>query len=266
MTNIRNYHRVYPVLGDPIAQVQMPRLIEPVIAALGHPVTSFALHVRPDDLAMAISTLRAMPNVAGFGVTVPHKVASIAFCDRLTDVARDVGAINNIRREADGTLTGGLYDGEGFVAGLGKAADKLRGASVVLIGAGGAGRAIAHALALRGIDALHIIDRDPEALRATAGIADAAAGRKIFSEQSIALDEATMLINATPLGLKAGDVLPVDLEALTSNTFVADIAALARRSELLELAQSLGCETSDGEAMIKGQLDLVAQFISGLID
>jgi shikimate dehydrogenase len=263
---IKTPERVYAVLGDPVSQIRTPDLIAPVFEALGHPMKTMALQVRPEDLKTAVFALQKMPNVAGLGITVPHKVNAITLCDYLTDTAKKVGAVNTIRREQDGTLTGGLFDGEGFIAGLGIAAQKLRGASVLLLGAGGAGRAIAHALALNGIDHLHIIDLNPEAIRITATIANTAAGRQIASNTSMALEDATILINATPLGMKPSDLLPIDLNALTNKTLVADIAALSRRTELLICADALGCDTSDGEDMLNGQLDLVSQFIAGLRD
>lgn len=148
--------------------------------------------------------------------------------------------------------------------GLGAARGRLAGADVLLIGAGGAGRAIAHALAGEGLGRLQIVDLDPAAVAFTADLVNRAAGARIAGPAETRPGEATVWINATPIGLRPGDVFPVDLALLSARTLVADIASLSRETELLRRARALGCATSDGNDMLNAQIALIAGFAAGL--
>lgn len=261
--NLTGGSRIYAVLGDPVAQVQTPRLINPIFQRAGHDLFAVPFHVRPADLAAFLALAHAVPNIAGIGVTVPHKVAAAALCDDLTPAAQAVGAANSIQRRADGSLQGALFDGIGFVRGLGPRSARLVGAEVLMVGAGGAGRAIAHALAGAGVARLRLVDIDTEAARSTAAMARAH-GLDTRVEAAGAVGAADVLINASPVGLKGGTAFPVDLCGLHPGMLVADIASLARRTELLATAAAAGCATSDGADMLGAQIGLIAGFAAGL--
>ena len=261
--NLTGGSRIYAVLGDPVAQVQTPRLINPIFQRARHDLFAVPFHVRPAELAAFFGLARAIPNIAGIGVTVPHKIAAAVLCDDLTPAARAVGAANSIQRCDDGRLCGALFDGEGFVQGLGAQAARLAGAEVLMVGAGGAGRAIAHALAGAGVARLRLVDIDAGAAAATADMARGL-GLPATVESAGAVGRADVLINASPVGLKGGAAFPVDLRGLRRNMLVADIASLARRTELLEAAAGAGCATSDGTDMLQAQIGLIAGFAAGL--
>jgi len=261
--NLTGASRVYAVLGDPVAQVQTPRLINPIFQRNGHDLFAVPFHVGPAQLAAFWALARNIPNIAGIGVTVPHKIAAARLCDSLTPAARSVGAVNSIQRRADGTLHGALFDGEGFVRGLGQNARHLQGAEVLMVGAGGAGRAIAHALAGAGVARLRLVDIDADAAAATARMAKDL-GLPAAPDASGGIGAAQVLINASPVGLKAGGPFPVDLAGLHAGMLVADIASLARRTELLDTATAAGCATSDGTDMLVAQIGLIAGFAAGL--
>ncbi len=256
--------RIYAVWGDPVKQVQTPRLINPLFAAAGRNIVAVPFHVRPEALARSWEAFRQMSNIAGIGVTVPHKIAAAALCDSMSEAARAVGAVNSIQRTGEGAMRGALFDGIGFVQGLGAARERLAGADVLLIGAGGAGRAIAHALAGEGLGRLQIVDLDPAAVEFTADMANRAAGAPIAGPADSRPGDATVWINATPMGLRPGDTFPVDTALLSQGTLVADIASLSRETELLKRARALGCATSDGNDMLNAQIALIAGFAAGL--
>lgn len=262
--NIRGASRIYAVIGDPVAQVQTPTLINPLFAAKGVDIFAVPFHVTRGKLDEAWRAFSAMDNVAGIGVTVPHKVAAAELCDSLTPAAAEVGAVNSIQRRADGSMHGALFDGLGFVAGLGSNRRRLAGASVLLVGAGGAGRAIAHALVGERIGRLSVADIDEDAAAFTVGMVDRVAGRELAACGSASLTGVDVLINATPVGLKSTEVFPVDLDGLRSDLLVADIAALARETELLKSARERGAATSDGQDMLEAQIELIAGFAAGL--
>ena len=174
--NLDGASRVYAVFGDPVAQVQTPRLINPIFAAAGVNTFAVPFHVTPAQFGATWDALAALDSIAGIGVTVPHKVAAAERCATLTPTAQAVGAVNSIQRGADGRMHGALFDGMGFVLGLGAARARLRGARVLMVGAGGAGRAIAHALAGEGIAALGLMDLDAASVRFTADMVNAVTG------------------------------------------------------------------------------------------
>ena len=261
--NIDGSTRIYAVFGDPVKQVQTPRLINPLFAAADSNLVAVPFHVTADRLAEAWAVFRQMSSIAGIGVTVPHKVAAAGLCDSLTDAARMVGAVNSIQRHADGSMHGALFDGTGFVQGLAGYRSRLKGAEIFLLGAGGAGRAIAHALASEAPARVMVMDRDPEAVSFTVNLINQVAGDRIAQKAGDDAARASVWINATPVGLYPGDVFPVDLAALTADTFVADIASLSRETELLARARALGCVTNDGNDMLNAQISLIARLCRG---
>jgi|TARA_B110000503_G_scaffold141177_1_gene233914 shikimate dehydrogenase len=256
--------RLYPVLGDPIGQVRTPTLINPVFARHGFDIVSFPLHVPAVRFESVWHLLRETENVAGIATTVPHKISAARLCDTLSNEAALVGAVNTARREGDGTMHGALFDGIGFVHGLGDAREMLRGAHVILVGAGGAGRAIAHALCGTGIARLEIVDVNRQAAEATAAIVDGVAGPGVAQVSATRPGKFDMLINASPIGLKPGDAFPLSLTELAAGMHVADIASFGAGTPLLVTARNAGCSVSDGNDMLYAQLGLVAGFIAGL--
>ena len=261
--NLAGTSRIYAVFGDPVEQVQTPTLINPLFARHGEDIYAVPFHVTFRTFDATWSVFAAMSNVAGIGVTVPHKVAGARLYTTLTQAAAEVGAVNSIQRRADGTMHGALFDGLGFVRGLGAHRKRLKDAAVLLVGAGGAGRAIAHALIEEGIDRLSVLDVNTAARRMTMDMVNLIAGRQL-ARPGTRLDGHSVLINASPVGLKASQPFPVDLSALRPEILVADIAALSRETELLAQARALGCATSDGKDMLKAQIALIAGFAAGL--
>ncbi|WP_134740699.1 shikimate dehydrogenase [Nocardioides sp. 503] len=249
------------ILCDPVDHVRGSDLLNRRFAAAGDDVAVSPLHVLPEDLAAVVGTLRALRNVAGFGVTIPHKVAVVDRLDDLTDRARLVGAVNFVRRDADGRLTGDNVDGGGFLAGLAADGIAVEGASVLLVGAGGAGRALAFAVAGAGARRLAIHNRSEDAARElAAAVAAARPGCEVVVSDGDpgAVD---LLVNATSLGLRAGDPLPADVSRMSPGAAVAEIVIEPRTTPLLEAALARGMRVSYGQSMLEGQFDLVRAFV-----
>ncbi|WP_163849106.1 shikimate dehydrogenase family protein [Pseudooceanicola aestuarii] len=263
--NLSGAARIYAVWGDPVAQVQTPRLINPLFAAADAGIWAVPFHVTPGGFDAAWDVFRAIDNVAGIGVTVPHKVAAARRCDTLSDEARAVGAVNSIQRGADGRMHGALFDGRGFVLGLGVGQARLAGARVLMVGAGGAGRAIAHALAGEGIAMLGLMDPDPAAVAFTAEMVAQATGRPLAQAEDGArgYDGYDVIINASPIGMKGDAVFPVPPGALRPDMLIADIAALEGDTALLRAARAAGARVSDGNDMLQAQIALIAGFATG---
>ncbi|WP_433618845.1 shikimate dehydrogenase family protein [Dactylosporangium sp. CA-139114] len=252
--------RVFGVLGDPIAQVQAPRLLNTLFAELGRNAVLVPMHVRPDQLAETVAGLRRIVNLDGLLVTVPHKVAVCGLADRVSPTVAAAGSANALRREPDGSWLAENFDGTGFVAGLRHAGHEPAGRSVTLVGAGGAGAAIAVALLDAGVGRLAVHDVDADRRedlvdrleRHRPGIAVATAGP--------ALGDADIAVNATPLGLREDDPLPFAPESLRPGGLVADIIMKPADTALLRAASALGYPIHYGRHMLEGQLDGYRRF------
>ncbi|MDR8988230.1 Shikimate dehydrogenase (NADP(+)) [Burkholderia multivorans] len=132
--------RIHFIVGDPIAQVRSPNGVTAALREAGRDALVVPAHVAPDHLAAFFAGVSPMRNVDGVIVTVPHKFSAAAFCTSLSDEAAFLGAVNTLRRTADGGWHGGMFDGIGFVAALADAGCDLRGKRALLVGAGAPAR------------------------------------------------------------------------------------------------------------------------------
>lgn len=262
-STIDGHTKLYGVIGDPIAQVRGPQLINPVFRDLGARVLAIPLHLPAEDLRQAWDGLRRIRNLAGLGVTAPHKIAVVELCDVLDPAAKMVGAVNCIKREDDGTMRGTVFDGIGFVKGLRAQGHDLTSRSVMVLGAGGAATAIAFAVADAGAAKLSIVNR-------TRDRAEALARRLRDSgfDGDVSADDANpkghdVLINATSVGLRPEDPLLIDPSALQPGMLVSDIILKPEITPLLSVAKERGCTVHPGRHMLEGQVNLVAQYIAG---
>ena len=252
--------KLIAVIADPIDRIMSPQVHNPIFASTGQDVVMVPAHVAAEDLAVAWAGMRATRNLVGVGITAPHKIAAVALCDDLTPTARFVGAINIARREPDGRMTGGNFDGDGFVAGLRSVGRDPAGMSVLLLGAGGAAHALAYALAHAGVRRLVIANRTQrkaDLLAQRVGLAvptlDVAAG---------AADPAghDLIVNATSCGMQAGDGAPLPLTNLAPPMIVADLI-MQPETALLRAARERGCVVHPGRLMLECQLAVRLAFL-----
>ncbi|HEU4808668.1 MAG TPA: hypothetical protein VFT01_10425 [Homoserinimonas sp.] len=220
------------------------------------------LHVSPADLGTVVQAIRRMRNVAGFGVTIPHKIDIVAHLDDVTVQARLVGSVNFVRREADGTLTGTNIDGEGFARGFQQRGMSFEGRSVLQLGAGGAGRAIAFAIAAAGAASLALWNRSGE--RAASLAADVSSAYPDCAVAAAADNDPAgydVLVNATSAGMKESVDMVIDGSRITPGTDIAEIVINPARTTLLQLAEENGLNWSNGAHMLEAQYELMRDFI-----
>lgn len=251
------------LIADPVVQARSPAMANALLEQRGRlgEFLLLPLHVPAGALAAAIAGLRGIHNFAGAIVSMPHKSAIVPLLDGLTAEARLVDAVNVIRRLPDGRLTGTVLDGEGFVAGLRSAGREVTGASCLLVGAGGAAAAIAFALAGHGCASLAITNR-------TASKADALAARVRGAFPSVRVEDGDaagrrydLAINATSLGMKADDALPMSDDVLARSRLVAECVIAPEVTRLLERARELGRAIQTGVPMLAAQMDLMLRFM-----
>lgn len=252
--------RLYVVLGDPVTQVQSPGLMNPLFARLGIDAVLVPVHAKPTHLAAIVGGLRCVGNLDGIFVTVPHKTAVVALADRCSPTVEITGSANALRREPDGSWYAENFDGFGFVTGLVREGHDPKGRRVVLVGAGGAGSAIAAALLAAGADRLSVCDPATAKLAGLSARLDAHWPGRTSTSDRPDLAGADIVVNATPLGLAPGDPLPLRPDLLPAGAVVADIIMAPRETRLLREAAAIGHPVHYGIHMLDGQLDSYRAF------
>ncbi len=261
MIEITGQTKLYCIVADPILQVKTPQTMNKLLAERAVDGILVPTHVPSAGLQAFMTGMRGVLNLGGIVVTVPHKTSIVAMCDEVTPAAATVGAVNVIRREADGRLIGDILDGKGFVAGLQSKGIEPRGQSVFLAGAGGAANAIAFALAGSGVSRLTIYNRTPA--KAQDMIARIA---KVYPDVRMEVGSGNpaghdLVVNATSLGMVPTDALPFAVEHLTPDQTVAEIIMKPELTPLLEAAQKKGCRIQYGLPMLQCQIGLMADFM-----
>jgi shikimate dehydrogenase len=256
--------RIFAIVGDPVAQARSPLVFNELFLRHGVNAVLIPLHVPAAELDTVMHGLLQIPNLGGLVVTVPHKIRLLEFVDEVLPIAARVGAINCMARAADGRWRGEMYDGEGFVAGLRGRGRDPRGWKVFQAGAGGAGRAVAHALASAGVARLDLADLAED--RAADLLADLARHYPgtIFRLARDAPADSDMVINATPCGMAAADPLPFALGHLGPRTLVADLIMKPERTALLQRAEARGLATHLGRHLLESQAEIIARFFGAI--
>ncbi|GAB4362894.1 MAG: shikimate dehydrogenase [Kiloniellaceae bacterium] len=244
--------RVAGVIGWPVAHSRSPRLHGYWLAEHGIDGAYVPLPVAPDDLETALRGLAAA-GLAGVNVTIPHKESVLALCDSVDATARRIGAANLLVFK-DGGIEGRNTDAFGFMANLQEQAPAWSPAKpVLLLGAGGAARAVAVGLLDAGVTDLRIANRN----RARAETLAADLGGPItvlpWDDRAAALDGAGLVVNSTSLGMSGQPALKLSLDALDANAVVADLVYSPLETALLAAARARGCIGVDGLGMLLHQ-------------
>jgi shikimate dehydrogenase len=255
---------VVGVIGDPIAHSLSPLLHNAAFDALGLDWVSVAFPVRAGEATAALTGMRAL-GIAGLSVTMPHKEEAFAAADDNTDVARRLGAVNCLSWR-DGALVGDSTDGEGFLAALRRAVGfDPSGKRCVVVGAGGAARAVTLALAEAGAADVAVVNRT--AARAVKAAALAGTAGRVGSGADVG--QAELLVQATPIGMAGtgathSGVFPVEAGALHSGQVVVDLVYHPLETPLLLAAKAAGAEAVSGLGMLVHQAALALERWTGL--
>lgn len=254
---------LYAVIGAPVAHSRSPAMMNAAFAALGIDATYVALEVHPGQIRAAVEGIRAL-GLAGVNVTIPHKEAVLVLCDELDPSARLVGAVNTIARSAeDRRLVGHNTDAPGFVDALREARHEPGGGRAVILGAGGAARAVAVGLATAGAASITIAGRSEARALEVVGELSHELTSTSWSARAIdglgaELTGADLLVNCTPAGMEGGpsgielaSALPID--RLGRNALVVDLVYRPRETSLLARARETGLKTLNGSTMLLHQ-------------
>jgi shikimate dehydrogenase len=256
------------VLGYPVAENPTGLMQESGFAALGLNWRYLTIEVKPEDLGDAMRGVRAF-GMQGINLTIPHKVAVIPYLDDISPEARVIGAVNTVRRDGD-RLIGENTDGKGFLRGVRvDAGVDPAGKRVVVLGAGGAARAIATELVLAGVADLLVVNRSPA--RGEAMVADLKSGTngpvgfEIWQGTYRVPETADIFVNATSIGLYPDvDAMPdIDLSGVKPDLLVCDVVFNPPETPLLKAAKARGLPVLDGLSMLVYQGVIAFQMWTG---
>lgn len=252
--------RVFLILGDPVAQVRAPEVFNHLFAAHGVDAVLVPAQVPPAALPGFVRGVFSARNIDGLWLTIPHKAAVLPLLDRCDTTGRVAGAVNAVRRHADGRLEGALFDGLGFVKALDRFGIPLHGRRVLLVGTGGAGMAVAASLAQRGVGALALFDAQPGRAAATAAALRAAFPVDVQTPEGGDPSGFDLVVNCTPLGLKPGDPLPFDPARVDAGSTVIDILMTREPTPLLRACETRGITAHPGFEMMLQQVPEYLRF------
>lgn len=256
MSVISGTTTLYAHLGDPIDIVRSPFIYNPWFRLRAIDAAVVPMGVRAGDLAVAVSALRLITNVGGLILTMPHKMTIVPLLDSVSDAVRAAGSCNAAVKRPDGALHGELFDGLGFVAGLTRKGFTVRGARCLVVGGGGVGSAIAAALAASGAAEIVLHDVDPAAANA---LALRLAEHYPSTRTTVGGNDPAgceLVVNASPLGMKPNDPLPIDGRGLARDTFVGEVVMKPAVTPLLAAATARGCRVQPGVDMLYEQIPL----------
>jgi shikimate dehydrogenase len=257
---------IVAVFGQPVAGNPTQYMMEEAFAQVGLDWRYLTLEVAPEALGDAMRGMRAM-GFRGCNLTIPHKVEVLQYLDRTSDAAALVGAVNCVNRVGN-ELVGENTDGKGFVQSLAEITDPAA-KNVVVLGAGGAARAIAVELGLAGAAAITIVNRSPERGQQLVDLLNEKVrvpAKLIAWEGDYQVPaETDVVINATSIGLSNAEArVPLAVETLESDMVVADVIFNPPETRLLRDAKSRGCQTLDGLGMLVNQAVIAFRVWTGL--
>lgn len=247
-------------VGYPTKTFKAPLIYNPWFERKGINAVVVPMAVEACDFHQVFAALARVRNMRGALVTMPHKITASALVTELSPSARIAGACNAVLFRPGGATAGDMFDGEGFVRGMIRKGRSAAGASAFIAGSGGVGSAIAASLAAAGVARLRLYDRDADAAATLA-----ARLRRHYPALAICTGNpdpqgSDIVVNATPLGMNAGDPLPLDVDRISPEAFVGEVVLSEEMTPLLRAARARGCVTQVGTDMLFEQIPAYLAF------
>ncbi|HET7366451.1 MAG TPA: ThiF family adenylyltransferase [Burkholderiales bacterium] len=257
---IRGTTRLIAHIGYPTHTFKAPLIYNPYFEHAGIDAVVVPMACEPEPYPALLRAVFRLANIAGALITMPHKVTTVALLDEVSPAVKVAGSCNAVRRAPDGRLQGEMFDGEGFVRGMRRKGFNVQGARALVVGAGGVGSAIAAALAAAGAAQLTLFDAHPEsATRLAQRLGEHYAGLRVTTGSNDPAGH-DLVVNATPLGMKEGDALPMDVSRLARETYVGEVVMREEMTPLLKAARARGCRVQVGTDMLFEQIPAYLEF------
>ena len=257
---ITGHTEIIAHIGYPTHSFKAPMIYNPYFDSANIDAVVVPMGCKAEDYPVFLKSVFTLANIRGALITMPHKVTTVGLLDEVSAAVKVAGACNAVKRLPDGRLVGDMFDGEGFVRGVLRKGLKLQGARVLVVGSGGVGCAIAASLAGAGIAAITLYD---------VNYASAKALGARLKEHHPQIDVQTgsndpqgydLVVNATPMGMNPGDPLPIDMDRVSSNTFIGEVVMKTEITPFLAAARAKGCATQVGTDMLFEQIPAYLEF------
>ena len=256
--------RIIGIVGHPVSQVRMPGNLNPLFGRTGQDLAMVPFDLDPVAIPQFVGVLRALGNLVGTVVTVPHKQAMARSVDVLSIRALALGAVNVVRRDADGSLHGDHVDGFGFLNAARAHGFLSAGKQALVIGAGGAGSAIAYAFCEMGVAAVTVLDTDDERAGSLVRMLKSQFPEVDVKARCDTLLGLDLVVNVTPIGMSAQDPMPLPgtlLATLASSTLVCDAITVPEITPFLAFARDRGCQVQTGAEMARASVEFIGSFL-----
>jgi shikimate dehydrogenase len=260
MTRITGSTRVFYILGDPVAQVRAPEVYNHLFQQHGIDAVVVPLKLPAAALPGFLEHGMKAENIGGFWATIPHKSQLAALLKPTDAVASIAGAVNAVKRHADGRLEAALFDGIGFVKGLDHFGIEVHGRRVLVVGAGGGGHAVAAALAQRGPSLLAVFNRTRARAESLVARLHALVGNAAVMADGDDPAGFDLVVNCTSQGLKPDDPLPFDPARVPAGAAVVDIIMSQQPTPLLQACRARGLQAEAGFEMLVQQVPEFLRF------
>lgn len=257
---INGHTEIIAHIGFPTHAFKAPMIYNPWFEKAGVNAIVVPMGCRAEHYPDFLRAVFKLANIRGALITMPHKVTTMGLLDDVLPSAAIAGACNAVRLGANGELQGDMFDGEGFVRGVLRKGFRLNGASALVVGSGGVGSAIAASLAAAGVARLGVFDVNgasanclAERLRAHYPALQVNTG----SNDPAGFD---LVVNGTPLGMKAGDPMPLDVSRIAASSFVGEVVMKSEMTAFLAAAEARGCAVQVGTDMLFEQIPAYLEF------
>ena len=257
---IRGSTKLIAHLGYPTESFKAPMIYNPYFERHEIDAVVVPMGCKSEEYAQFLKLVFRLSNIHGALITMPHKVTTVALLDEASTTVKVAGSCNAVRLGPDGKLVGDMFDGEGFVRGVLRKGCRLAGARALVVGSGGVGSAIAASLAAAGVAELGIFDPNAATMD---GLAERLSRHYPALKVAVGTNDPAdwdLVVNATPLGMKAGDPMPMDMSRLSPATFVGEVVMKSEITPFLAAAQARGCKTQVGVDMLFEQIPAYLEF------
>jgi shikimate dehydrogenase len=247
-------------IGYPTESFKSPMIYNPFFERQNINAVVVPMGCKAEDYASFLKLIFKLSNVGGALITMPHKVTTLALVDEVSVSAKIAGACNAVKVDERGLLIGDMFDGEGFVRGLSRKGRKVAGSSAFVAGCGGVGSAIAASIAKAGASKLGLFDASQPAMKGLAGRLRAHYPKLEVMTGSADPAGYEIVINATPLGMKKDDPLPINVERISSSSFVGEVVMKDEITPFLAAVRAKGCDYQVGTDMLFEQIPAYLEF------
>lgn len=247
-------------IGFPTHAFKAPMIYNPWFEEAGVNAIVVPMGCQAQDYPDFLRAVFKLTNIRGALITMPHKVTTVSLLDDVLPGAAIAGSCNAIRSLPDGRLQGDMFDGEGFVRGVLRKGLVLKGASALVVGCGGVGCAIAASLAAAGVGEMHLFDVNEDSAR---GLAQRLLRHYPQMTVRTGVNDPAgfdLVVNATPMGMKEGDAMPMDVSRIEPRTFVGEVVMKTEMTAFLAAAQARGCRIQLGSDMLFEQIPAYLEF------